>query len=552
MLTIVSFLVMLSVIVVVHEYGHYKVAVLCGVKVLKFSVGFGKPLFAWQLQPFRRVSPSGTDSKLTPPDPSKTLFLISAVPLGGYVQMLDEREGGVTPEQIEFAFNKKSLKARTAVVLAGPLANLLLAVFLYAGVQWVGQMQPSAVLGQPIPGSLAEQADLRSADRILGLRVADTDGGFQTTTTYKEFVNSLFDAKTHYQNEHQVEQTTALSSDPGSKEPTSKQPASFSQIVEIAVKRGETEFKSEDDSGTGRAQVLGEILDKTIGLEEVLAMTSTQILKLDLKDWQVSDLQNSVPDRLKALKQLGLTGPMRSAVVNSVLEGGVAQKAGLLAGDQVIKIDGIKVVDAQGLVQLIHTSADVHRDGQPGDPKQGAIWEIKRRLGGDESQIKLEVRPRVIQEDGKSIGRVDAIIGGSQELVFKRLGFWDGIAFASRLTFDQALTSLGSFKSMVLGQLSWHELSGPLTLAEYAGKTAQGGVASFVSFVAFVSVSIGVLNLLPIPVLDGGQLMYYLWELMSGRAPSEKWSERLTRFGLATVLLMMCAAMFNDVLRLIG
>ena len=114
------------------------------------------------------------------------------------------------------------------------------------------------------------------------------------------------------------------------------------------------------------------------------------------------------------------------------------------------------------------------------------------------------------------------------------------------------MTSLVSFKSMVLGQLSWHELSGPLTLAEYAGKTAQGGWASFVSFVAFVSVSVGVLNLLPIPVLDGGQLMYYLWELFTGSAPSEAWSSRLMRFGLGVVLLMMCAAMFNDVLRLIG
>jgi len=539
MLTIVSFLAMLSVIVVVHEFGHYKVAVLCGVKVLKFSVGFGKPLLAWQLGPFCRVSPVGGDSKLSPPDPSKTLFLISAVPLGGYVQMLDEREGGVAPEQIEFAFNKKSLKARAAIVLAGPIANLLLAVLLYSGVQWVGQLQPSAVLGQPLPGSLAEQADLRSADRVLGLRVVDIDGGFQTTATYKDFVNSLFEAKTHYQNEHL--------SGPGSTES-----ASFAQIVEIAVKRDEKKFKSDEDSTAGGGESLGEVLDKTIGLEEVLAMTSTQVLRLDLKDWQVSDLQNSVPERLKALKQLGLTGPMRSPTVNSVLEGGVAQKAGLLAGDQVLKIDGVNVLDAQGLVQLIHKSADMHGVSQGGEAKRGAIWEIRRKSGANESQIKLEVRPRVIQEDGKSIGRVDAIIGGSQELVFKRLGFWDGIAFASRLTFEQALTSLVSFKSMVLGQLSWHELSGPLTLAEYAGKTAQGGWASFVSFVAFVSVSIGVLNLLPIPVLDGGQLMYYLWELLSGRAPSEKWNERLTRLGLATVLLMMCAAMFNDVLRLIG
>lgn len=550
MLTILSFLIMLSVIVVVHEYGHYKVAVLCGVRVLKFSVGFGRPLIAWQMHPLQRVR-AGKDNPVqdtafnelthsTPlpvADPSKTVFLISAIPLGGYVQMLDEREGSVGQDQLRFAFNQKSLKARAAVVAAGPLANLLLAVLLYACVQWVGQLQPSAVLGHPLPGSFAEQADLRSGDRILGVKALGLDTQYQSTATFREFINSLNNAKAYFQSEQPSAQELGATNSP----------VLLPQMVEIAIKRGET-FNADTQQDE-----LADGLDKTSSLEDIMNMSPTQTLTIDLSRWRVSEHFQSAPqERVQALKELGLTGPRRAPVVSSVLEGGVAQKAGVLAGDEILKINGQSVADAQELVQIIHKSAAASQlQSQTG---QSAVlnWQIKRKSASKETLVNLELKPRTVQEDGKSIGRVDAIIGGSQELVFKRLGFWDGLVFASRLTLDQAMTSLVSFKSMVLGQLSWHELSGPLTLAEYAGKTAQGGWASFVSFVAFVSVSVGVLNLLPIPVLDGGQLMYYLWELFTGSAPSEAWSSRLMRFGLGVVLLMMCAAMFNDVLRLIG
>lgn len=550
MLTILSFLIMLSVIVVVHEYGHYKVAVLCGVRVLKFSVGFGRPLIAWQLHPFQRVRAGKenpqqnsvfnelTSSKSLPvADPSKTVFLISAIPLGGYVQMLDEREGSVGQDQLQFAFNQKSLMARAAVVAAGPMANLLLAILLYACVQWVGQLQPSAVLGHPLAGSFAEQADLRSGDRILGVKVLGQDTQYQSTATFKEFINSLINAKAYFQSEQPSAQELGATNSS----------VLLPQMVEIAIKRGEplNTDAPQDEIGDG--------LDTTTSLEDILNMSPTQTLRIDLSRWRVSEhFQNAPQERLQALKELGLTGPRRAAIVSSVLEGGVAQNAGVKAGDEILKINGQSVADAQELIQIIHESV---ADSQA-QSKSGASavlnWQIKRKSAGKETLLTLELRPRTIQEDGKSIGRVDAIIGGSQELVFKRLGIWDGIVFAGRLTLDQAMSSLASFKSMVLGQLSWRELSGPLTLAEYAGKTAQGGWASFVSFVAFVSVSVGVLNLLPIPVLDGGQLLYYLWELFTGSAPSAVWSSRLMRFGLGVVLLMMCAAMFNDVLRLIG
>jgi regulator of sigma E protease len=423
------------------------------------------------------------------------------------------------------------------VVAAGPLANLLLAVLLYACVQWVGQLQPSAVLGHPLPGSFAEQADLRSGDRILGVKALGLDTQYQSTATFREFINSLINAKAYFQSEQPSAQELGATNSP----------VLLPQMVEIAIKRGET-FNADTQQDE-----LADGLDKTSSLEDIMNMSPTQTLTIDLSRWRVSEHFQSAPqERVQALKELGLTGPRRAPVVSSVLEGGVAQKAGVLAGDEILKINGQSVADAQELVQIIHKSAAASQlQSQTG---QSAVlnWQIKRKSASKETLVNLELKPRTVQEDGKSIGRVDAIIGGSQELVFKRLGFWDGLVFASRLTLDQAMTSLVSFKSMVLGQLSWHELSGPLTLAEYAGKTAQGGWASFVSFVAFVSVNVGVLNLLPIPVLDGGQLMYYLWELFTGSAPSEAWSSRLMRFGLGVVLLMMCAAMFNDVLRLIG
>ena len=529
---------------VVHEYGHYKVAVLCGVRVLKFSLGFGKPLVAWQLRPFRWVKvDNALNSRLglAAPDPQKTVFLISAIPLGGYVQMLDEREGSVTADQAQFAFNQKSLKARAAVVAAGPIANLALAILLYACIQWAGQLQASAVIGKPLRGSTAEQADLRSGDRILAIKVIDSDSQSKPILTYKDFVAELIAAKAHFI------ATAPLVEDVSS--PNSR--ASLPQFVELSVKRGGREQSPVvvmSEQGSEQP-----VLDTTISVDEISNLSANLTLKLDLSAWRVSEHFNSSPlERVQALKELGLTGPKRTPLVNSVLDAGVAKKAGILPGDEVLKVNGLNVLDAQELVELIHQSAG-ERDSSPGDgPAPGLRWEIKRRLGAGETQLSLQINPRVVFEDGKSIGRVDAIIGGSQELVFKRLGFLDGFAFASQLTLDQALSSLVSFKSMVLGQLSWHELSGPLTLAEYAGKTAQGGWISFVSFVAFVSVSVGVLNLLPIPVLDGGQLMYYLWELISGSAPSEVWSARLMRFGLATVILMMCAAMFNDVLRVFG
>jgi membrane-associated protease RseP (regulator of RpoE activity) len=607
---------MLGLIVVVHEYGHYKVAVLCGVRVLKFSIGFGKPVFAWQMKPFKRVSlltasASQVDPTTQPvetnharqagggfslvlnpniaalPDPSKTIFLLSLVPLGGYVQMLDERVGEVTAELSEFAFNKKPLWVRAAVVAAGPLANLILAVLLYASVQWIGQMQPSSVLGHPVAGSVAEQVGLQSGDRILAIKVGEGDSKFQVTPTYKEFVNELLLAKDTFLREKSnegaglelpqwVELAVKRGEDTGSSRPTTypkdvlgASPPAFSSPSSSPTDPVITHSSNE----SGATSNDNEKVDTTLSLDELLAMSPTQIIKMDLRDWKVSEhFQDSPVERMQALKALGLSGPRRPAVVNSVIEGGVANSAGVIAGDEVVKVNGHYVSDAQELVQLIHKSVKTigssnqtvhqtdHHDLQAtdqrsntnNDPVEPLVWVIKRNLAEQDSQIQINLTPRIVQEDGKPIGRVDAIIGGSEELVLRRLGFWAGWRFAADLTLDQALTSLRSFKNMLLGKLSWRELSGPITLAEFAGKSAKVGWLNFVSFVAFVSVSVGVLNLLPIPVLDGGQLMYYLWELLSGSAPSEIWSDRLMRFGLSAIIFMMCLALFNDALRLIG
>jgi len=553
MLTLISFLVMLSVIVVVHEYGHYKIAVMCGVKVLKFSIGFGAPLLGWQLRPFTWVKASqikALDSTYeaipTGIDRSKTLFLISTIPLGGYVKMLDERENTSLvlsdAEHISGSFNRKSLFARACIVIAGPLANLLLAVILYSSVQWVGQELPAPVIGTPTPNSFLDRSGLVSGDRVVSVGYnLQIDGANPSlvlpTRTYSELRDALIEAKVAFQSKEEgratpsgVSEDFALKNDP--------------QWVELSVFRSVgTNFSS--------AQTPDSVVQPNL------------YLKLDLRDWVVNKNFNENAAALsEALMTLGLTGPKREAVINSVMAGGAAEKAGLKPGDYVREVNRVPVLDAQQLIQLIRNSAPVGPKGTQtfnlNADQDEMVFKIDRKTQKDLDlsnpliEKNVYLRPKVISEGGKNIGRVGAIIGGHVETVFLRADFWDGLSVAFSKTFDQALLSVTSLGRMFSGQLSWHELSGPLTMAEFAGKSAEVGLASFVNFLAFVSLSVGVLNLLPIPVLDGGQLMYYLWEFVTGKGPSEIWQSRFLRFGLAVLILMMSAAFFNDVMRLIG
>ncbi|MDP3135496.1 MAG: RIP metalloprotease RseP [Burkholderiaceae bacterium] len=460
MLTLVAFIVALGLLIAVHEYGHYRMAVACGVKVLRFSVGFGKTVLRWQ--PGRQRQGQSTE------------FVIGAFPLGGYVKMLDEREGPVDPAERHLAFNNKPLRSRVAIVAAGPAANLLLAVLLYAIVNWIGIEQPRAVLASPVAGSLAQQAGLQGGELV---RAAGWTGD-------------------------------AL-------EPV----RSFEQLRWLLT-RGALEGRDLqlELSAPGRAQG---------------GATRSVVLPLSRLQGQDADA--------RLFRNVGILGPWTQPLVGEVMAGSPAQHAGLQKGDVVLRFNDTPVVDGQQLRELIRNSV---RDGRP----LSGTWRVERAG----RPLSLEVLPELRPEGAQVFGRIGAYIGAPPEFVTVSLGPFDGLWSGAVRTSEVAMLTLRMMGRMLIGEASLKNLSGPLTIADYAGKSASLGLTQYLVFLALISVSLGVLNLLPLPVLDGGHLMYYLWEGVTGKSVSDAWMERLQRTGVAVLLLMMSIALFNDVTRLFG
>ena len=451
--TVLAFLLTLGVLVVVHEYGHYRVAVACGVKVLRFSVGFGRVLVRWQR------------------GPDATEFVLCALPLGGYVRMLDEREGEVPVHEQARAFNRQSLWRRSAIVLAGPLANLALAVMLFATAHWIGVSEPKAVLGSPVAASLAERSGLRSGDWV---RAFSEDG----------------------------EQWRDLPSMTGL----------YWQISQTAMASGTLHLQVTDGNGRGSRNV-----------------------RLDLTGLGSRDVDTGL------MKKVGLGPPYSEAVLGEVKAGGPAARDGLLKGDRVLSIDGVPMLDAQKLREQIRGGV---REGQAAEQR----WRVER----SGMTVERIVTPRVAADGSASVGRIDAFVGQPPAMVTVHHGPLEGLWRGAVRTWEVSTLTLNMLGRMLIGEASLKNLSGPITIADYAGQSVQQGLAYYLGFLALVSVSLGVINLLPLPMLDGGHLMYYIFEGATGRPVSDLWLARLQRGGIAVLLLMMSVALFNDIARLLG
>lgn len=455
MITILAFLLTISCVVWVHEWGHYQVARACNIKVLKFSLGFGKTLFRWQR--------------------GDTEFALSLLPFGGYVRMLDEREGTVSKTELHLAFNRKPLWQKAAVVSAGPLANLLLAVILYACVHLLGMQEIKPVIGEPLPESAAAAAGLKSGDWIQAGRLLEPTSQDSWTE-----IRSISDLRWI--------------------------------LTQATLDAREIELNVADRHGLNH-----------------------HFLKIDLPKYF---LPKDVDSQL--LQKIGLVGPYSAAIIESIVPNGPADQAELLAGDQILKIENIDIKDAADFKTQLNKI--------PLQTTSQISLEILRKG----QHKKSFITPKIIEENGHKIRRIEAMIGSNIEQVKVQYGFFEAFSMAFQKTWEISKVSLTMLGNMLTGQASLKNLSGPITIADYAGQTAKLGLTYYLNFLALVSVSLGVLNLLPIPMLDGGHLAYYFFETLAKRPISSIWLERFQRGGLAIMIMMMALAFYNDIARLFG
>ncbi|AMC34167.1 RIP metalloprotease RseP [Janthinobacterium sp. B9-8] len=443
--SMLAFVIAIGILVSIHEYGHYRVAKSCGVKVLVFSIGFGKPLWQWQR--------------------GETLWQVCSIPLGGYVSMLDEREGDPIAEaDLPRAFNRQPPLAKMAIVVAGPLANFLLAILLYWGLSLSGVEALRPLVSFVSPGSAAEKSGIRPGDEVLSVSGA------------------------------------AIS--------------------------------SWDELQLGLLEQSGGAVTVALQLRSITG--SERVAHLDLSHLSRDEIDQQL------LSRLGGSPVPLSLRIAQVAPKSAASKAGVMVGDQLLMINGVSLYGWQDVQQKVSSSAS-----------QPLLLSWKR----NGQVIERTVIPDAVEENGKKIGKlglapeVDVAAWKNQRFV-RDFGFFEGLQYGLQKTWQGSRLTLVMFWKMLTGHVSIKQVSGPITIATFAGESARLGLNAFLEYLCVISISLGVLNLLPLPVLDGGHLMYHTVEFLTGRRLPPEAEAFGQRVGIILLLGLMSLAFYNDIHRL--
>lgn len=442
LITILAFALALGLLVTFHELGHYFVARLCKVKILRFSIGFGPVL-------------------LQRTDKHNTQWALSAIPLGGYVKMLDEAPLDADDATKKSAFNNKKLSQRFAIVAAGPLANLLLAIIIYAFLGVWGSYEPAPILGQPGVNTVAQKAGVTAGDIIVSI-----DG---------DPVQSWIDARW--------------------------------QITDGIVKNSDLTMLLKNKQG------------------------HTKTVDIDLQNTEL-DANDQDP-----LALIGLSLYQADPYISQIQADSAAEKAGLQAGDKILAVNDLPNPGAIEFIQFVQNNAD---------------QELNIKVLRNDIELSVGLIPvATLLENGQTIGRIGAVIQAQRQEVLVKSGLLASINTGFKRTYDLSIMSFRMLGHMLTGKVSVKNISGPVTIAQYAGNSARIGIQSYLNFLALISISIGILNLLPIPMLDGGHLLFYLIEAIRGGKPiSHEIQQFSLKIGFAIVMCLMFLALFNDFERL--